>query len=98
MGESTWEAIYEVSPTDAGVRHVIANARRMALRFDAGDAGLALYREQLGAAGVSLDDAEATRLSYRIRGGARVVTAFSDDEHTNRDPNLFVLIVDTPGG
>src|ERR1043166_9069237 len=48
MGESTWEAIYEVSPTDAGVQHVIANARRMALRFAAGAAGLALYSEQVG--------------------------------------------------
>jgi len=39
-----------------------------------------------------------TQFSYDIQDGALVVTVLSDDEHTNHDPDEFLLFVDIPGG
>jgi hypothetical protein len=96
--DSTWQAIYEVDPQDSRIQRALASARRTGLRLDAGDAGLALYLAQVRAAGGALTDEDATQLSYRIQDGAWQVTVLSDDEHTDRDPNVFILFVDRPGG
>lgn len=97
-GASPWEAHYHVDPTNAQIQRLLASARFTGPPLDPGDAGLQLYLEQVQAAGIKVTSDVVTQFSYDIQDGALVVTVLSDDEHTNHDPDEFLLYVDVPGG
>lgn len=93
----TWKAVYEVDPAEARVRRVLDQARVDGVSLDAGDAGAAVYREEVRATGVDVHDL-GPGFSYPIQGGKLDVIVRPDDDFHRGDPNGFTISVGPAGG
>ncbi len=92
-----WKAVYEVDPTDAHIRDAIDKARADGLTLDAGDAGVAIYREEVRATGADITF-DTTGFGYPIRGTSLYVSVRSDDDVHKGDPTGFTISVGPGGG
>lgn len=90
-----WKSIYEVDPADPTIVSALASDDATPT-WDAGDAALHLYEDQLEAAGVDLTRGPGTAMYYQT--GDLVVSANSGSQFHRDDATGFTISVGPAGG
>ncbi len=90
-GYENWSGIVEVRAGDPEVQRSIAAARAKGVVLDPGDAGLALYADQLRAAGIQPESVSSTYFRWTIPGTKKLVHVQSHGPGATFDIDASIL-------
>jgi hypothetical protein len=90
-GYENWSGIVEVRAGDPEVQRSIAAARAKGVVLDPGDAGLALYADQLRAAGIQPERVSSTYFRWTIPGTKKLVHVQSHGPGATFDIDASIL-------